>query len=800
MAPEQARGKPVDGRADLFSLGCVMYEMATGQRPFQGEDTMSILTSLALDHPKPPHEINTAIPVELSLIITRLLEKEPAQRFATAREVADGLRKLQNQQTVVVVAKPQSEINPWTNIDIVSSARAVTERAGRVREGGSRPSLTRAARKPLIALAIGLTLLFGGALASYFLIFKTKDGLLVVEVDGAADVRFKQGKLQIYDEAGKLKYELEPSERNKTLPTGTYQIRVSGSDGLKLDTDKFEMTRAGAKVHVSLDQTALAGKQDGKDPDRRAAEWVISLGGDLRVDDEDIPSRRNELPAGKFRLTGIELSFVKGTTEADILKHVPDLKHLTILGMDGSDLSDAGLERLGPILPQLTQIGLTGTRVTWACFGKQLPRMNQLIDLGVPDGVDESVLPALSRLKSLSCRRAHISGAAIVKHLPALHSVYVNDSDFADADVAALKDLRGLDQLGLIDTQITDAGLAPLKQSELTWLRLVRNIHLTDKALDQLKTLEGVKYLEVTECRFSAEGVRKLAVALPKCTLESDYGTFRPATVAERRAAEWVLSVGGTVGVNGEDRQISVPAELPKELFRLTATYLENNQKVTDGGLNHFEECENLRALNLAGTPVTDAGMANFKNCNSLTTLALVNTKVGNAGLTHFRDCKDLAYLDLGRTAVTDAGLANFKECKKLTHLYLFDCQVADEGLANFIDCPNLVELFLGGTRTTDAGLRQYFQGCKSLKRLELRQTQVGDAGIASFKDCKDLNFLDLSATSVGDAGLAHFIICQNLRQILLSKTKVTAAGVSEFSKALPQCKIEWDGGVIEPK
>ena len=52
----------------------------------------------------------------------------------------------------------------------------------------------------------------------------------------------------------------------------------------------------------------------------------------------------------------------------------------------------------------------------------------------------------------------------------------------------------------------------------------------------------------------------------------------------------------------------------------------------------------------------------------------------------------------------------------------------------------------------------------------------------------------------VSDAGLAHFKDCKGLASLDVKKTKVTASGIAEFSKALPQCKIEWDGGVIEPK
>ena len=84
MAPEQARGETVDARCDLFSLGCLLYQMATGRKPFNGPDTMSILMSLALDQPTPPRQHNTEMPAELSNLISRLLAKKPEDRPASA--------------------------------------------------------------------------------------------------------------------------------------------------------------------------------------------------------------------------------------------------------------------------------------------------------------------------------------------------------------------------------------------------------------------------------------------------------------------------------------------------------------------------------------------------------------------------------------------------------------------------------------------------------------------------------------------------------------------------------------------
>lgn len=103
MAPEQARGEPTDARADLFSLGCVLYAICTGVKPFGAEDTMSVLHALAIHQPRPVHAINPAIPEPLSALIAQLLAKAPDDRPATAEAVLERLRQLEAQ-----LAAPQA--------------------------------------------------------------------------------------------------------------------------------------------------------------------------------------------------------------------------------------------------------------------------------------------------------------------------------------------------------------------------------------------------------------------------------------------------------------------------------------------------------------------------------------------------------------------------------------------------------------------------------------------------------------------------------------------------------------------
>jgi len=107
MAPEQIRGETVDARSDLFSLGIILYELATGRRPFTGATPADVSSAILRDVPVPVLNLRTDLPRDLNRIITRCLEKNPRDRFQTARDVYNELRYVQREiESGAIAATP----------------------------------------------------------------------------------------------------------------------------------------------------------------------------------------------------------------------------------------------------------------------------------------------------------------------------------------------------------------------------------------------------------------------------------------------------------------------------------------------------------------------------------------------------------------------------------------------------------------------------------------------------------------------------------------------------------------------
>jgi len=106
ISPEQVRGKRGDARSDIYALGVMLYEMLTGVVPFSGPNPFAVMNDRLLNQPVPPRELEPSISPQLQEIVYRAMEREPKNRYASAREMAHDLR---HQEEVGVAARPDAE-------------------------------------------------------------------------------------------------------------------------------------------------------------------------------------------------------------------------------------------------------------------------------------------------------------------------------------------------------------------------------------------------------------------------------------------------------------------------------------------------------------------------------------------------------------------------------------------------------------------------------------------------------------------------------------------------------------------
>ena len=97
MAPEQLRGEATDARTDLFAFGILVYELATGRRPFAGKTNADVGSAILRDRPDPIGRARADLPLSLDGILARCLEKDPARRFQSARDVREAITRAQRE-------------------------------------------------------------------------------------------------------------------------------------------------------------------------------------------------------------------------------------------------------------------------------------------------------------------------------------------------------------------------------------------------------------------------------------------------------------------------------------------------------------------------------------------------------------------------------------------------------------------------------------------------------------------------------------------------------------------------------
>jgi hypothetical protein len=341
-----------------------------------------------------------------------------------------------------------------------------------------------------LLVGLGLLLLAPLVLLLAFTMLRveTPTGTLLVELNGAdTEARVRDGKLILTGADGKDHYTLSPRQHDNKIEAGSYKVHVEGGDGLTLDTTEFTLKKGGAvTVKVTAAPNRAAGSNAAAmniDPDREAAEWVLSIGGKVRVNAQPREiTAAADLPPEAFRVTMVWLHENTKVSDAG-LAHFKDCKDVMDLNLRGTKTTDAGLAHFKEC-KNLTNLGLFGTRMSDA-------------------------------------------GLANFKDCKSLSALNVENTQVGDAGLANLKDCN-LTRVYLGNTKMTDAGLDQFKNYKNLSVLHLQNTKVSDRGLGLLKDCKELKNLDLRGTKVTAAKIIELKKALPNCKIRGGGGVIQP--------------------------------------------------------------------------------------------------------------------------------------------------------------------------------------------------------------------------------------------------------------------------------
>ncbi|MEQ9406496.1 MAG: protein kinase [Fuerstiella sp.] len=231
MSPEQVRGESIDGRSDLFGLGCVLYALCTGRPPFRAESGYAVMRRITDDTPRSIREVNEHIPGWLEQIVMKLLSKSRDDRFESAEEL------------VRLLAGCLAHVQEPTSTPLPESVAASPPR-----RGGRFRSLKYLAFTAFVFLI----------LAGTFIYLESSKGTIRIESNSNADVPIviRQGQEEVEQ------LTVSRTGARLRLSAGKYEIEVDGADAdLTITGDQVELTRGGEWI-ARIIQTNKTSLQD----------------------------------------------------------------------------------------------------------------------------------------------------------------------------------------------------------------------------------------------------------------------------------------------------------------------------------------------------------------------------------------------------------------------------------------------------------------------------------------------------------------------------------------------------------
>jgi serine/threonine protein kinase len=456
MAPEQALGHNLDQRADLFSLGSVLYQMVAGRPPFRANGTLAVLKRVAEDTPRDIREIIPETPQWLCDIIAKLHAKDPDDRYQSAREVADVLADCE------VQLKANSKLKDYSRIP-----RSQPRQSRRWKWVAAAAVLLL----PVIALAVtelaGVTHLFRGQQTTADPIQVAEQEPLLNAAPAFTDADVKRiSALPVEQQVEEVRKELMRRNPGFDGKVG-HRIEDGVVKELRIVTDQVTDI-APIRVFKALRVLNCNGTRNNK-PNGLLAD-LTPLGG-----------------MNLARLTYLNLSYTK-VTDAGMI-YFKDCKGLTVLYLDGTQLTDSGVAHFKDC-KALRLLNLDGTQVS---------------DTGLARFKD------CKALTHLNLARTQVSDAGLAHFKDCnLTHLCIYDTRVGDAGLAHFKDCKALTHLNLAGTQVSDAGLAYFKDcKDLTFLGLGQT-SVGDGGLMHFKDCKALTHVYLSGTQVSDAGLAHL--------------------------------------------------------------------------------------------------------------------------------------------------------------------------------------------------------------------------------------------------------------------------------------------------
>ncbi|WZW98092.1 Stk1 family PASTA domain-containing Ser/Thr kinase [Propioniciclava soli] len=176
LSPEQARGETVDARSDIYSAGCLMYELLVGRPPFQGDSPVSVAYQHVRETPKAPSELDAEVTAPMDAVVLRALAKEPDARYQTAAEMRDDIGRILGGQRVKATLPPPvapmvaAAVPPMATAMVPLTSPTSAPSATETTMTGSMEPVGERRRRAVIGWTVGILLVLVAAVAAFLLI------------------------------------------------------------------------------------------------------------------------------------------------------------------------------------------------------------------------------------------------------------------------------------------------------------------------------------------------------------------------------------------------------------------------------------------------------------------------------------------------------------------------------------------------------------------------------------------------------------------------------------------------------